>query len=393
MYLKNLSTIQHTNNKDINLKKEKYNMKIICDGLDLSIATTQVIKAISNKVTNPVLEGIKLTAENDKLKLSATDLELTIEKVIKADVKIKGEAVIPGKFFSDFIKKLTNEKIELELNDKNQLKINYTDSESYIQCFNILEFPKINIINNGEYFKITKNNFKNLINKSIFSTALDDTRPILKGCCFEIKDNNINAIGLDGYRLALVKKTLKESTISTTIIIPAKSLMEISKFLEDNDEEIKVYIQKNVLMVEINNTKIITRLIDGEFINYKQIIPSNFTTSLIINKNVFEEAIERTSILSRVDKNNLVKFEIKDKILTLTSNSDIGNIKENIGISLKGNDITIAFNSRYFSECLRTINDEVIKINFNTPSSPCVITPNNSDEYLYLILPVRIINQ
>ena len=134
-------------------------------------------------------------------------------------------------------------------------------------------------------------------------------------------------------------------------------------------------------------------VIDGDFINYKQIIPKDFTTSLTINKNVFEEAIERTSVLSRVDRNNLVKFEIKDKVLTLTSNSDIGNIKENIGISLKGNDLTIAFNSRYFTECLRTITDEAIKINFNMPSSPCIITPSDGDEYLYLVLPVRIINQ
>ena len=368
-------------------------MKIVCDGLDLSIATAQVIKAISTKTTNPVLEGIKLTAENDKLVLSATDLELAIEKTIKADVKVDGETVIPGKFFSEFIKKLTNEKIELELNDKNQLKINYTDSESFIQCYNVVEFPNLKIIEDGDYFEISQKDFKSLINKSIFSTALDDTRPVLKGCCFEIESNFVNAIGLDGYRLAYVKKPIISSTLNTSIIVPAKSLTEICKFLDDSEESIKVYIQKNFLMVDVDNTKIITRLIDGQFINYKQIIPKNFTTSLIVNKNVFEEAIERTSVLSRVDRNNLVKFDIKEKILTLTSNSDIGNIKENIGISLKGNDLTIAFNSRYFSECLRTINDEAIKIEFNMPSSPCVITPNDGEEYLYLILPVRIINQ
>ena len=368
-------------------------MKVVCDGLDLSIATAQVIKAISNKTTNPVLEGIKLNAENDTLKLSATDLELAIEKTIKADVKSEGEAVIPGKFFSEFIKKLTDEKIELELNDKNRLKINYTDSESYIQCYNALEFPNLNTVDDGEYFTIKQKDFKSLINKSIFSTALDDTRPVLKGCCFEIEDNTINSIGLDGYRLAFVKKPLVKTTTKTTIIVPAKSLTEICKFLEDNDEDINVYIQKNFLMVEFDNTKIITRLIDGDFINYKQIIPKDFTTSIILSKTVFEEAIERTSVLSRVDRNNLVKFDIKDKLLTLTSNSDIGNIKENIGISLKGNDLAIAFNSRYFSECLKTINEEAIKIEFNMPSSPCIITPNEGDEYLYLILPVRIINQ
>lgn len=368
-------------------------MKVICDGLDLSIATAQVIKAISNKTTNPVLEGIKLSTQNDSLKLSATDLELAIEKTIKAEVKEEGETVIPGRFFSEFIKKLTNEKIELELNDKNQLKIVYTDSESFIQCYNVLEFPNLKIIEDGEYFVINQNDFKNLINRTIFSTAVDDTRPILKGCCFEIKSDHINSIGLDGYRLAFVTKPLKESTINTSIIVPAKSLTEICKFLEDSDEEIKVFIQKNFLMVEIDSTKIITRLIDGDFINYNQIIPKDFTTTLIINKNVFEEAIERTSVLSRIDRNNLVKFDIKDKLITLTSNSDIGNIKENIGISLKGNDLTIAFNSRYFSECLRTINDEAVKISFNTPSSPCIITPSDGNEYLFLVLPVRIINQ
>ena len=368
-------------------------MKVICDGLDLSIATAQVTKAISTRTTNPVLEGIKITAENDKLVLSATDLELAIEKTIKAEVKQDGEVVVPGRFFSEFIKKLTNEKIELELNDKNQLRIIYTDSESFVQCYNVVEFPNLKVIEDGENFTILKKDFKNLINKSIFSTAIDDTRPVLKGCCFEIDEKNIISVGLDGYRLAYVKKPLINSTIKTSIIVPSKSLTEIYKFLEETDEEIKVYLQKNFLMVEFDNTKIITRLIDGDFINYKQIIPKTFTTSLIVNKNVFEEAIERTSILSRVDKNNLVKFDIKDKILTLTSNSDIGNIKENIGISLKGNDLTIAFNSRYFSECLRTISDEAIKIECNISSSPCIITPSDGEEFLYLILPVRIINQ
>lgn len=368
-------------------------MKVVCDGLDLSIATSQVIKAISNKTTNPILEGIKITTENDSLKLSATDLELAIEKTIRAEIMEEGEVVIPGRFFSDFIRKLTNEKINLETNDKNQLKINYTDSESFIQCYDALEFPNLKIINDGDFFVIKQRDLKTLINRSIFSTAVDDTRPILKGCLFEIKNDSIKSIGLDGYRLAYITKPLVSSNVETNIVVPAKSLNEIWKFLEDSDENVKVYIQKNFLMVEIDSTKIITRLIEGDFINYNQIIPKDFTTSLVINKSVFEEAIERTSVLSRVDKNNLVKFEIKDKILTLTSNSDIGNIKENIGISLKGNDLTIAFNSRYFSECLRTINEEAIKISFNTPSSPCIITPSEGDEYLFLILPVRIINQ
>lgn len=366
-------------------------MQLVCDGLDLGVATLKVIKAISNKTTNPILEGIKLTAINDTLILSATDLELGIEKTIKAEVKEEGETVVPGKFFSEFIKKLSNEKIELTLID-NRLKINYTDSESFVQCLNILEFPDLKIIEDGEYFTIAQKDLKALINKSIMAVALDDSRPILKGCLFEISDNDIKSIALDGFRLAKIKKPIKKTTAKASIVVPARSLSEISKLIEDVEDDINVYIQKNFLMVDLNDTKIITRLLDGEFFNYEQIIPKEFTTNVLVNKTQLEDALDRTAILSRVDRNNFVKFDVKEKLLTLTSNSDIGNIKENISISLNGMDIMIAFNTRYITESLRAVEDEFVKISFNTPSSPCVITPNEGDEYLYLILPIRIIN-
>ncbi len=366
-------------------------MQVVCDGADLGAATLKVIKAISSKTTTPILEGIKLSAIDDKLILSATDLELGIEKTIRAEVKEEGETVVPGKFFSEFVKKLNNENIELTLID-NRLKIDYTDSESFIQCFNTLEFPDLKIIEDGDYFSITQKNLKNLINKSIFSVALDDSRPILKGCLFEIGDNFVNSIALDGYRLAKIKKPILSTTAKANIIVPSRSLSEISKLIEETDDEVKVFIQKNFLMVDLNDTKIITRLLDGEFLNYEQILPKTFSTYITVPKVQLEDALDRTSILSRVDRNNLVKFDIKDKIMTLTSNSDIGNIKENITISLTGNDVIIAFNARYFTECLRVIGNDNIKISYNTPSSPCVITPTEGDEFLYLILPVRIIN-
>ena len=297
-------------------------MQLVCDGLDLGVATLKVIKAISNKTTNPILEGIKLTAINDTLVLSATDLELGIEKTIKAEVKEEGETVVPGRFFSEFIKKLANEKIELTLID-NRLKINYTDSESYVQCLNILEFPDLKIIEDGEYFTISQKNLKSLINKSIMAVALDDSRPILKGCLFEISDNDIKSIALDGFRLAKIKMPIKKTTAKASIVVPARSLSEISKLIEDVEDDINVYIQKNFLMVDLNDTKIITRLLDGEFFNYEQIIPREFTTNILVNKSQLEDALDRTAILSRVDRNNFVKFDVKEKLLTLTSNKAI----------------------------------------------------------------------
>lgn len=367
-------------------------MKVICDGLELCEAAIVVNKAIASKTTNPILEGIKLVAEDNTLTLSATDLELSIEKKIKAEIKEEGETVVPGRFFSEFIKKLTNESIELSLNEKNQLKIKYTDSESLLQCYPVLEYPGFKKIESNEYFGIEKKNLKELINKTLFSVAIDDSRPILKGCLLEIGEKEILATALDGYRLAHLKKELTKSTVRTSVIVPSRSLAEISKLLDDTDETINIYIQKNYIMVDFGDCKVITRLLEGDFLNYNQIISTSFETEITVNKNQFEDALERASLLSKVGQNNLVKFEIKENLLCLTSNSEIGNIKENVNISLRGKEIVIAFNARYFIEALRVLQDEFVKIGFNSASNPCIIKPLESDEFLYLILPVRMIN-
>ena len=367
-------------------------MKLICEGLDLSDAVLKVIKATASKTTNPILEGIKLRASEDTLTLTATDLELSIEKTIPADVKIEGEAVVPGKFFAEFVKKLSNEQIELTLEGKNQIKIEYTDSEGYLQCMNNEEFPQIKELENPEKVVLKNNDFKDLINKTIFSVAVDDARPILKGCLFEIKDDEITAVALDGYRLALVHKPVVSVSNTMNCIVPARTLAEISRLLDDSDDTIEVFIQKNYMLVQVGSTKIITRLLDGEFINYKQVIPQSTSSVVTINKKQLEYGLDRASLLAKMDRNNLVKFEVKDKLLTLTSSSDIGNVTENITIALDGKDISIAFNARYFSECMRSIEDEFIKINFTSPIAPCTIESTEDSEYLYLILPMRIVN-
>ncbi|MFA6860350.1 MAG: DNA polymerase III subunit beta [Clostridia bacterium] len=367
-------------------------MHVICEGLDLSEAIIKVSKAISGKSTNPILEGIKLTAAYNELTLAATDLELAIEKKIKADIKIEGETIIPGKFFSDFVKKLTNEQIELILSEKNQLTIKYGDNESQIQCFSSTEYPVLKKIDSGEFFALSQFDLKNLIKKSIFSVAIDDSRPILKGCLFEIEQQMVSAVSLDGYRLALVKKNLVECTIKNNVIIPSRSLNEISNILSDTDEIVNVYVQKNYMMVDLKNTKVITRLLEGEFLAYKQIIAKDFSSIISINKSQFEDSLERVSLLSRIGQNNLVKLELKENTMVLTSNSEIGKIEEILPINFSGKELSIAFNARYFLEAMRVIDEETIKIKFNSPNNPCIITAMESDEFLYLILPVRMIN-
>ena len=366
-------------------------MRLICEGLDLSDAVLKVIKATATRTTNPILEGIKLKASEDELILSATDLEISIEKSIPADVKIPGEIVVPGKFFADFVKKLSSEQIELTQTNNSTLKIKYTDSEGYLQCMNAEEFPLIKPFNESDSFSVSKFDFRDLIDKTVFAVAIDDARPILKGCKFEIEGDTITVAALDGFRIAQVKHKLISTTKNMSFVVPARSLSEISKLIDGDDEELKVYISSSYLMVTLGNTKIITRKLEGDFINYKSALNTNTTSSIIINKRQLEFGLERASLLARLNTNNLVKFDIKDKLLTLTSSSDIGNVTENITVALEGKDLTIAFNARYISDCLHNINEEYIKINFASSIYPCTICSPDNDSYIFVVFPVRLV--
>ena len=360
-----------------------------CSGVELSEGFLRVSKAISNKITNPILEGIKIVAEDNTITLSATDTDLSIEKKIKADVKVEGETVVPGRFITEFVKKLTNSEIELEVNDKNQLFIRYEDNESVIQCYNSEQYPGFKKIGTEEYLGIKEKELKALINKSIFSVAIDDSRPILKGVLFDINKKEISSVALDGYRLAKVKKVI-DSEIVKSIVIPARSLIEVSKMLEDTDEIINIYIDNNAIMIDKGDTKILSRLLEGDFINYRQIIPANYETFVSVNKIQLEDALERVSLLTKVGQNNYVKFEIRESIMGLSSTSEIGNINEKISCVTNGKDLDIAFNPRFILESLKAVSNEYIKICFNKSANPCVIVPTEQDEFLYLILPVRM---
>ena len=367
-------------------------MRVFCEGLELSNAVMTVIKATSTKTTNPILEGIKLKADDEYLTLSATDGELAIEKKIPADVKLSGEVVVPGKLFCEFVRKLSAEQIQLVLDEKNQLKIKYTDSELFIQCQSANEFPTIKQIESAQFFEIKQNDLKEIIEKTIFSVATDDTRPVLKGCLLEQEGGNLTSVALDGFRLAIAKKPIVSSSAEASIIVPARSLAEMSKLLEDTDETIRVLIERNYMMIIVQGTKIVTRCLGNkdDFINYKQIIPSNFASTITIAKNQLLNALERASILSHVGGDNSVKFVINGNIVQVVAKSEAGMVTENITISLNGEDLTIAFNINFFMDCLRNLKNDYVVLKLNGQVNPCFIVPNDDkDEYLYLVSPIR----
>ena len=364
-------------------------MKTIVKAHDLSNAVSKVIKAVSTKSPNQLLEGIKIVCKGDELTFIATDMEIAIEKVIGCESFMEGSAVIPGRIFADFTKKLENEDdIELTV-DEGKLKISYSGSESYMQALPADDYPILKKELNKSSFVIKQKSFKDIINKTSFACSQDDSRPILKGCLLEVNDDILNCVALDGFRLAVCRKAIKESTGDIKAIVPSRSLVEITRLLDKDDDYLTVVIQENSLMVTVDNTTFTTRLLEGEYIDYKRIVPTSYLSVFKVNKDSLFNSIERASIMAKILK-NIVKFDIHENYVDISSDSEMGNVKENVLINLEGKDLTIAFNSKYLIDCLRVIDDEFINFNLNTSIAPCVIKPYSDDEYLYLILPVRI---
>lgn len=364
-------------------------MKVICDGLDLSDAVLKVSKALAVKSVNPVLEGIKISAVGDTLTLTATDTDLTIQKTINAEVLMDGETVVVGKYFVDFVKKLENEQIELSRLYDGQLQIKYSDSESELQVYSAENYPVISQEQEDNFFEIGQKDFKSMVEKTAISCSQDDSRPILKGCLFEIKDGTLTCVALDGFRMSVVKKEVKSSG-EFKAIIPARTLLEITRILDKEDEDFKVCLQKNTLFVKEENTVIYSRLIEGEFVKYNHILPASFANVVTVNREALLSSIERAAIVAKNDRYNVVRFDIKEDSMNISAKSEIGNVNENIGITFKGKDMSIAFNGKYLSEYLKIAGEDFINLNLNSAIDPCILTPVGSDSFIYLVLPVRI---
>ena len=366
-------------------------MKFTVDSLSLSEAVNKVIKAISVKKNNPVLECIKMSAYDNVLTLTATDMELTLEKKVVADVTIEGDILVPGKFFSDFIRTLNEETLTLECSNGTNLEIKYGESYGYIRCFHVDDYPNVGEVNERYRIALVSKDMKSMIGKTVFCASTEDNRQVLKGCLLEVNGKKATMVALDGYRLALCNKELTDSNSEEfSCIIPARSLSEISKMIVNDEEEMIITMDGEKLRVEIDNTVLISRLIKGDFINYKNIINRDFTSIVTLSKSQFEEYIDRASLVSRISKNNLVKIEVKDGFINVESNSEISNLNESLPAMVEGKENIICFNGKYLQDFLAVIDDEFIKMNIKASSAPCVFTQVDRDDYLFLVLPMRV---
>ena len=366
-------------------------MKFVCDGLLLSEAAFIVSKACATRAVNPVLECIKIEAKNDTLTLTAYDGEISIEKMLKADILEEGETCVNGKFFADFVSKISFSEVTL-IADEKGVVIRYGESESYMQSLSANDFPVFNNegINQENYFEVKEDALKEIINKVVFCCATDESRPILKGCLLQVKDGVLYATALDGFRMAVGEcETVGGGEMK--IVCPARTLTEISRML-DGEDTLKIYADKNRLSVAVKDTVITSRLYAGEFVRKENIFPIDFTTVATLNKSELISSIERASVVIRGDKNNLVLFDIKPGKIIITANSDIGKIEETVICTTEGKELKIAMNGKYLLDAVKALDEEFVIFSFNKSISPFTIENVESKKYQYLVLPVRTSN-
>ncbi|RVU55742.1 DNA polymerase III subunit beta [Anaerosphaera multitolerans] len=364
-------------------------MKLKISKKDLSKHISIVQKAISTRTTMQILEGILLKAKDNILTLIASDTEITIKTSVSALVLEEGEIVINSRLFGDIIRKLPDETIDIEVASTN-MNIKCLNSEFNIQCQVSDEFPDLPRIDEIVNVSIKAFDFKEAIRKTSFAVSFDETRVAFTGVLMDIKEDEINFVALDGFRLAL-KKLRTQTNQSISSIIPARSLNELIKIIE-NEEAIDITIGNNSIRFNLDNTVFYTTLLSGEFFKYEGLIRENHSTIVQIDKNKFQNALERASLLAKEDKANLVKLNVGESEIEITSNSEIGNVEEFVDSEVEGEELKIAFNSKYLLEGIKIIESEKIILNFTDSINPCIIQEDEDEDYIYLVLPVRLAN-
>ena len=369
-------------------------MKINVEKEKILKAINSVTKAVASKTPMPILEGILIQTNDNEVKLTTYDLEIGIEYILECEVKEQGATVVNAIMFSEIIRKLPDTDISISINEQNLLEVECEGSLYKLATLNPDKFPELPQINIENSVEIEQNTLKDMIRKTIFAVSTEENRPIFTGCLFEITNNKLNVVAVDGFRLAWKSKFLQSKINDFTAVIPGRTLNEINKILVDSFDTIKIGIAKNQALFEMENCKIVTRLLDGEFLNYSSVIPDTWETRIRVNKNVLLNCFERISLISASSIEKEKKYPVKMSIdigkVTICCTNQTGDAKEEIYVSTEGKNLEAGFNPKYFLEALRAIDDEEIYVDFGSSISPCIIRPVEEGDYIYMILPIRM---
>ena len=364
-------------------------MKIICSKSNLLYGVNIVSKAVPTRTTMAILECILIDASAGEIKLTANDMELGIETKIEGEIEERGIIALDAKVFSDIVRKLPDNEVVIETDSS--FKTNITCEKAKFNSIGKSgeDFSYIPYIERNEEISISQFTLKEVIRQTIFSIADNDNNKLMTGELFEINENSLKVVSLDGHRISIRNIELKNNYEHKKVVVPGKTLQEISKILPGNaDEDVSMYLSDNHIVFEFGNTTVVSRLIEGEYFKIEQMLSSDYETKVKINKRELLDCIDRATLLVKEGDKKPIIMNITDDKMELKINSFIGSMNEEIDITKDGKDILIGFNPKFFIDALRVIDEEEVTLYMVNPKAPCFIRDEN-ETFIYLILPVN----
>ena len=362
-------------------------MKLVFTKSNLNKAVGIVMKAVPTRTTMNILECILIDATTNEIKFTGNDMELGIETIVEGEIIEKGKIAIDAKLFSEIVRKLPDNDITLTTDSNNNALITCEKSKFNIAGKSGDDFSYLPAIIKDKMITLSQFQLKEVINQTIFSIAINDNNKMMTGELFEVNEGTLKVVGLDGHRIAIRNIKLEGRSDDVRVVIPGKTLQEISKIL-NAESFVNIYFTNNHVLFEFDQTHVVSRLIEGDYFKISQMLSNDYETKVSINKKEFLDSIDRANLLIREGDKKPIIINILNGLLQVNVNSAIGALNEDIDIDKEGKDIMIGFNPKFLMDALRVIDDENVTMYLVNHKSPCFIR-DKEEKYIYLILPVN----
>lgn len=371
-------------------------MKIICTRTLLADAIAGVSRAVSGKSTIPALEGILLQAEGFQVTLTGHDTEIAITTTVEANVMEPGQAVIPAKLFGDLVRRMNGEEIEITTTMNGTANIKGASTEFDISSFSVDDYPTLPTPGAEKALEIQASVLNEMISRTLYAVSQDDKKPVHTGELFSIEENKLTVVALDGYRLAITEQEISSSQ-QLDIIIPAKALTEVSRLMGDGEEVVKISANRHFIVFIAGGYTIISRLLEGAFLDYKRVVPQGYRTRVEIDVKMFVETVERASLIITERLKNPLRITFGDNVI-VRCQTNLGKVHDSMDAVVEGEAVEIGFNNRYLLDALRNSGCEKVVLELSGPLSPVKVLPSAQDleqgkrPFQFLVLPVRFKN-
>lgn len=366
-------------------------MKFVCDTALLSSACQNVQRAVSLKTSIPAIEGIYIKALGSELILTGYDLELGITTSVPAKVQENGGIILTARILCDILRKLPSDTVSIESDERQMAVIRCGEMQYSLIGISPDEYPELPSVSGGFPIVLQQNILREMIRQTIFSVAINENKVVHTGIKFEIEEGQIKLIAVDGFRLAVRKEAIDYTGDSISFIVPAKTLSEVVKlFSTDEDATVSIGVGKRHIIFEIGNFTVVSRLLDGEFLNYRSAIPNLVSTTVRVQTQLLVDSIERTSLIITDKIKSPLRCNFEDNMIRISSTTSLGTANDKIPAEITGSSVEIGFNNRFLLEALRVCDTDEVYLQLNGSVAPILIVPPQGDSFLFLILPVRL---